>query len=110
MKLPGLNCALISLACFAGLTWAQVVPAADTAPEFEVASIRPSTPEGRHGVWTNGSHSHIQMLGMNLKELMGFAYDVEGYRISGEGPIVSERYEILAKIPDEAANLPDKCP
>jgi uncharacterized protein (TIGR03435 family) len=103
-----MSCAPIVLVCFAGLARPPVVPAADTAPEFEVASIRPSAPGGRHGVWTNGSHSHIQMLGMNLKDLMSFAYDVEGYRVSGQGPIVSGRYDVLAKITDDAANLPDK--
>ena len=80
----------------------------DPAAAFEVASIRPSPPGGRRGVWTMGSKSLIQMLGMNLRQLMGFAYDVEGYRISAQGPAMTERYDVVAKVPDEVSGLSDK--
>ena len=76
--------------------------------EFEVASIRPSSAGGRHGVWTMGSKDRIQMLGMSVKQLMGFAYDLEGYRIVAHGPVVSEPYDVVAKVPDEVAKLDDK--
>jgi uncharacterized protein (TIGR03435 family) len=43
-----------------------------------------------------------------LKELIGFAYEVEGYRVSAQGPILSERYDVIAKIPEDVAKLPDE--
>lgn len=86
---------------------AALTRAADLSTEFEVASIRPSAPGGRHGVWTNGSPNQIMMLGMNLKQLIGFAYDVEGYRVSAQGPVVSEPYDVNAKIPEGVAKLPE---
>src|SRR5579864_2888318 len=97
----------MSRALFAGLMNCATVPAfsqsnAARSSEFEVASIRPAPTGGRHGVWTNGSHSHIQMLGLNVKELISFAYDVEGYRVSAQGIAGSETYDVNAKIPDDA--------
>jgi hypothetical protein len=40
------------------------------------------------------------------KELIGFAYDVEGYRVSAQGSISSEPYDVIAKVPEDAAKLP----
>jgi uncharacterized protein (TIGR03435 family) len=73
------------------------------AQAFEVASIKPAPPEGRHGVWTYGSVSRIQMLGMNLKSLITFAYDVQGYQVSGiTDPQI---YDVIAKVPPETEKL-----
>ena len=79
----------------------------DLAGEFEVASIHPSPPDGKHGVWTDGSPTQIRMLGMNVRELMGFAYDMEGFRISNQGQPPADAYDIFAKVPSDVAKLPD---
>jgi uncharacterized protein (TIGR03435 family) len=65
-------------------------------------------PGGRHGVYTDGSPNQIRMLGMNLKQLMTFAYDVESYRIDASGLLPPESYDVIAKIPEDAARLPDE--
>jgi uncharacterized protein (TIGR03435 family) len=105
MNRLAVNCALIAGVSLAGL--AQPVPAqsANISSEFEVVSIKLSAPGGDHGVWTDGP-SRVRMLGMPLKQLIGFAYDVEGYRVSAQGSIPSEPYDVMAKVPDDAAKLP----
>jgi hypothetical protein len=45
------------------------------------------------------------MLGMNLKQLIGFAYDVEGYGVSAQGTIAFEPYDVV-KIPRPQPGLP----
>jgi len=74
--------------------------------EFEVASIKVSTPGGRHGVYTDGAPNRVLMLDMPLKQLISFAYDVEGYRVTAPAPIPSEHYDVVAKVPDDVARLP----
>jgi len=81
-------------------------PAQKATSEFEVASIKPSLPDGKHGVWTDGAPTRIRMLGMNVKELLTFAYDVEGYRVVAQG-VETTPYDIYAKGPDAMAKLPD---
>jgi uncharacterized protein (TIGR03435 family) len=98
------------IACVPQIAGGQVPATSppENSAQFEVASIKPSTPGGPHGVWTDGSPVRIRMLGMNLKQLIGFAYDVEGYRVSAQGAIASEPYDVVAKLPDDAAKLPDE--
>jgi uncharacterized protein (TIGR03435 family) len=95
-------CALILAAFFFGPN-----PPAAISSGFEVASIRPSTPGGRHGVWTDGSPNQIRMLGMNLKQLMTFEYDVESDRISGSGLLTPDLYDVIGKIPEDVAKMPE---
>lgn len=108
MRLPILTSTLI--AWLAAIAFGQGVSTQprEKSVQFEVASIKPSTPGGPHGVWTDGSPVRIRMLGMNLKQLIGFAYDVEGYRVSAPGGIPAEPYDVVAKLPDDAAKLPDE--
>lgn len=74
--------------------------------EFEVASIHPAQPGGQHGVWTDGPPTQIRMLGMNLKQLMTFAYDVEGYRpASKRRPHPNETRPPLAEALQEKLGL-----
>lgn len=99
-------------AVFLWLIACAIVPAfsqsnAGLSSEFEVASIKLAPANGPHGVWTNGSRNHIQMLGLNVKELISFAYDVEGYKVSAQGISAAEAYDVNAKIPDDVANLSD---
>jgi uncharacterized protein (TIGR03435 family) len=70
--------------------------------EFEVASIKPANPEAT-GRWIRMQTAH-QFMAYNhaLKTLIAAAYDVSPLAISG-GPswVESERYEIIAKTPNE---------
>jgi uncharacterized protein (TIGR03435 family) len=77
-----------------------------TGPSFEVASIKPSTQGGRHGVYTDGSPGQVLMLSMTLKQLITFAYDMESYRIVGAG-LPTDSYDVIARVPEGVAKLPD---
>jgi len=108
MKSTGWTYALIFSICLASLTAAVSAQTTEASSEFEVASIRLSKPSERRGVWTDGSPNQIRMLGMNLKQLMTFAYDVESYRIDGSGVLPPESYDVIAKIPEDTVRLPDE--
>jgi len=73
-----------------------------TAPmAFEVASVKPNTPDGS-GVFRAGLQpqpgGRLNATGANLRMLIRFAYNVDDTQISG-GPswIDSDRYDIVAK-------------
>lgn len=97
------TCVLLfaSLTSLAGSAHAQA-PTNQIA--FEVTSVKPSAPGGRHGVYTDGSPRQILMLGMTLKQLMTFAFEVESYRIVASG-LPTESYDVIARIPEEAVKL-----
>jgi uncharacterized protein (TIGR03435 family) len=73
-------------------------------PRFEVASIKPST-ETKHGLWYSGSH--VQILGLSAHELIAAAYRLKEYQVFGPGGIDSARFDIEARLPDEAVGLAD---
>lgn len=88
---------------------------AQTAPgklAFEVAAIRPSAPldvervaaEVRAGrIPTLGVHvypSRAEFIYVPLKNLIAYAYNVKAYQITGPAWLASERFDILATIPD----------
>jgi uncharacterized protein (TIGR03435 family) len=82
---------------------APCVAAAQTGtPEFEVASVKPST-GGTGGMWDEGERLRINM---PLKAMLTEAYDVKDTNIFGPAWIDAERFEIIAKIPPDAAKLP----
>ena len=81
---------------------------------FEVASVRPSAPLDmnklaaqmqagkmpRFGPHVDGSRAEYDY--MSLKDLIANAYNVKGYQITGPGWLGSERFDIVAKLPDGA--------
>jgi uncharacterized protein (TIGR03435 family) len=76
-------------------------------PAFEVASVKkaePITPalvqSGRlhMGVFLDSLHVRISQL--SLYELIAFAYQVKGRQISGPDWMVTERYDIQARLPE----------
>ncbi len=84
--------------------WAQSTPAAATPlPSFEVASIKPNHPEGGlQRVRLMFAPDGLTASGLTVKSLVGFAYNLKDFQISGgPGWIDSERYDIDAKM-DEA--------
>lgn len=74
------------------------------AQEFEAASVRPSAPAGP-GRGMRADPGLINMTGVTLNFLLQQAYDVREYQISG-GPnwVNSDRYDIVAKLPDSTEN------
>jgi uncharacterized protein (TIGR03435 family) len=85
--------------------WVAFGQSASPEPGFQVASVKRAVP-GPQGVWTNGSPDRIRMLNMSLKELISFAYDVKDYQVDARGWMEDEKYDVIAKVSDDAVKLP----
>jgi uncharacterized protein (TIGR03435 family) len=86
----------------AGIAFAQ-------APAFEVATIRPAPPldpaqimQGKMHVGMNIDKARVDIGFMSLADLIRTAYEVKAYQVSGPDWMNSERFDILAKMPDGA--------
>ncbi len=87
----------------------SVVVAGQARPEFEVASIRPSSEQTTQvNVGLHISGSQVRIAYMSLKDYIGIAYRVRTGQIAGPDWIAQERFDIAAKIPDGA--LSDQVP
>ncbi len=73
-------------------------------PEFEVASIKPAAPQsdGNIRVMMGGDPGRVNYANVTLKNVLARAYDVKSYQITGPSWLDSERYDIVAKVPDGA--------
>jgi len=71
-------------------------------PAFEVASIKLSAPTtgNRIMVRMGGDPGRVNYTNVSLKDVLARAYDVKRYQISGPSWLDSERYDIVAKVPD----------
>jgi uncharacterized protein (TIGR03435 family) len=92
----GIFCVLVPAGLFA-----QAPPA---RPEFEVASIKPSTAgpavgtgQVHVGVQIDGAQVHCTYL--SLKDYIRIAYQVKDYQVTGPDWMASERFDIHAKLP-----------
>jgi uncharacterized protein (TIGR03435 family) len=108
-RAPGLNssvwCCLLIGTLLGGIPWSLMAqPATAEAPRFEVASIKPAT-ENKHGLWYSGSR--VQILGLSVHELIAAAYRLKDYQVFGPKWIDSARFDVEAKLPDEAVGLAD---
>lgn len=74
--------------------------------EFEVASVRPSTPSGQDrvslGLHLDGSQARIASF--TLKDYAAMAYRMRGYQISGPDWIGTDRFDLYAKLPAGATS------
>lgn len=77
--------------------------------EYEVASVKPSAPLGNGLIFMGGrggpgtpDPGQVTYNNMTVKSLLMMAYDVKQYQVTGPGWIDSERYDILAKVPEGA--------
>lgn len=89
--------AVLALAC---ATFAQT-------PAFEVASVKRSEPitpalvqSGRLHMGVSIDSLHVRISQLSLYELTALAYQVKGHQISGPDWMVTERYDIQAKLPE----------
>jgi uncharacterized protein (TIGR03435 family) len=89
--------AVLALAC---ATFAQT-------PAFEVASVKRSEPitpalvqSGRLHIGVSIDSLHVRISQFSLYELTTLAYQVKGHQISGPDWMVTERYDIQAKLPE----------
>jgi uncharacterized protein (TIGR03435 family) len=91
--------------------FAAVLAVACTAcaqtPAFEVASVKqaePITPalvqSGRLHIGVSIDSMHVRASQYSLYDLTALAYQIEGHQISGPDWMVTERYDIQAKLPE----------
>ena len=83
---------LVALAMFASALWCQTA----TRPEFEVASVKVNGSMSGGSQW-NPQHGNFTAENASLKQLVGFAYHIPGFLISGPGWLDSARFDINAK-------------
>jgi uncharacterized protein (TIGR03435 family) len=101
----------------AGAALGQTPPAAPPAPAkltFDVATVKPSPPMDMGKVAAemqagrmpkfgpNVGASQAEYTYMSLKDLIALAYKVKVYQITGPDWMATERFDILAKMPDGA--------
>jgi uncharacterized protein (TIGR03435 family) len=89
--------------CFAVALMAQT-------PEFEVASVKPSPPIEPLKLMAGKMHlgmlvdaARVDIGGMSLAELIRTAYRVKPYQVIGPDWMKSERYDVMAKMPEGAS-------
>src|SRR4051794_16978201 len=90
---------LLSAGVFCLAAFGQSAPA---RPEFEVASVKPSTAHAgpnqvNIGVKINGAQVHISAL--SLQDYIRIAYRLKAHQVTGPEWMAGERFEIDAKLP-----------
>jgi len=88
---------------------------AQTGPTFEVATIKPAAPLDRMKIAAGIQAGQMPKIGphvdraraeytyMALKDLIALAYKVKPYQITGPDWIASQRFDIVAKLPEGAS-------
>ncbi len=73
-----------------------------TAPAFEVASIKPAAPmqNGMIRVGMGGDPGRVNYTNVTLKNILTRAYGVKPHQITGPDWLDSERFDVVAKVPD----------
>jgi uncharacterized protein (TIGR03435 family) len=87
------------LAVFAVLVLASsALPQTAPSHSFEVASIKPAAPDARGMFIQPGPGGGVRITNMSLKDLIGFAWSVQPFQITG-GPswLDKQRFDIVAK-------------
>lgn len=81
-------------------------PAPAAKPEFEVASIKPSPPMpmGKVMIGMNSDGGMLRYTNVSLKECIRTAYRVKDFQVQGPDWIGSDRFDIVAKLPEGASN------
>jgi bla regulator protein blaR1 len=75
---------------------------------FEVASIKPASPNARGTVLRFMPGGGLTMTNLPLREMITFAYDVRDFQVSGgPGWVGTERFDVTAKAERAAADGPD---
>jgi uncharacterized protein (TIGR03435 family) len=93
----------LAISALAGLLVGQQVPA------FEVASIRPTADQSSTQAGAQITQAQARFTGLPLKTYLGIAYKVQAPQIVGPDWLGTTRFDILAKLPDDApaTQVPD---
>src|SRR4051812_31431583 len=86
----------------AGLAWSQAPPVA-----FEVATIKRSDPTAEQGQMIRDPRL-VALAHVSLQNLLAQAYRIKNFQISGPAWLDSDRFDIMARLPDGAT--PDQLP
>ena len=80
-------------------------------PAFEVASVKPAAPLDRSQMLSGQMHvgmkvdaARVDIGSMSVAELIRIAYRVKAYQVSGPDWMASERFDVLAKMPEGATS------
>ena len=99
---------LIGVAAFV-LVCGPVFGQAPGKLEFEVASVKPAAPQtdgrifvGRQGGPGTPDPGRVTFTNTALKQLITLAYDLKPYQVTGPDWLDSERFDILARVPQGA--------
>jgi uncharacterized protein (TIGR03435 family) len=91
--------------CFAGILIAWAALAQQTAPSFEVATVKPAAPN-QNGYGVNWGRGLVRLNNVTLRAAILYAYDLHDYQLSGGAKWVdSEAFDIVGK-----AESPDAKP
>jgi uncharacterized protein (TIGR03435 family) len=86
---------------FGAIVFSLVLSAQSTpGPTFEVASVKPAAPSQTPAGRASTSGDRVTMINTTVSNVIGRAYGVKFYQIDGPPWILTERYDILAKAPD----------
>jgi hypothetical protein len=113
---------LISIAAILTAPVALYAQTPAAKPAFDVASVRPSPapdmqkmmadlqvgkkPESAHVEGSRAAYTY-----MSLKQLIAYAYKMRAYEINGPDWLVTDRFDIVARLPEGASKdaAPDMC-
>jgi uncharacterized protein (TIGR03435 family) len=96
------------------LALTAIAALAQTTPAFEVASIKPAAPLDMVKIAAGIQNGQMPKIGahvdaaraeytyMSLKDLIVTAYKVKPYQVTGPDWLASQRFDIVAKMPDGA--------
>jgi uncharacterized protein (TIGR03435 family) len=86
------------------LAFTPAMSFAEGAIAFEVASVKPAAPQapGRFQISMGGDPGRINYSFVSLKNLIERAYSIKSYQVSGPDWMDSERFDVVAKLPDGA--------
>jgi len=78
-----------------------------TPPAFDAASVKPNVNhevnnEGRPRASVSATPGSLRLQNSTLSECIQWAYNIQGYQVSGPGWIENERFDIAAKAADAA--------
>jgi len=106
---------LTTAALLAVTATALLAQAPAPAPEFEVASIKPSPPIEPQKIMAGTMHigmsidaARVDIGSLSLADLIRTAYRMKPYQVIGPDWMAGQRYDIMAKMPEGAS--PDKVP
>lgn len=90
----------------AGLALTQLFGQSTATPQFEVASVKPAPPPtgGRIMMRMASDAGRLDWANVTLKACIAAAYRIKEYQISGPDWLTSERYNLVAKLPEGASS------